>query len=54
MAGQRNGNLYMTPRFGLDGSITELRLIRESGFGDGPLKAQLFRWTFQAEPVTGP
>ncbi len=54
VAGQRNGNLYLTPRFVLDGSVTEMRLIRESVFGDGPLKAQLFRWTFEAGHVTGP
>ncbi len=42
---QRGGNLFMTPRFRLDGSVPEISLRRAQAFGEGTMKVQLFRWS---------
>ncbi len=39
------GRLFLTPRFRLDASPTEIRLRRAAAFGEGSMKAQLFRWS---------
>ncbi len=42
---QEGGNLFLTPRFRLDGSVREARLRRPEPFGEGPMRIQLIEWT---------
>ncbi|MCP5111227.1 MAG: glycosyltransferase family 39 protein [bacterium] len=42
---QRDGNLFLTERFRLDGSLREVRLRREQPFAEGEMRIQLIEWT---------